>query len=371
MKREKNGRWLVGFALILISLAGSGCVSGMLAKVAVKAPNQQRTPKVVRDAKYREHRDTLFTQQWRVKVGPPSAELLVGVVEPGDYSASYEVDVMQNDKGHRWPVPKLQWTVPAKTLFEVNATVLLLHGYMDSKEDVMHWAVYLAAQGYRCVLVDFRGHGRSTGDWVGFGALETADLKQVIDDLERRGLLTGKLGVMGVSYGASCGLLLAAKDSRVRTVVALEPYSDARSAIVEFAHGVAPKQASRISARTFQTAVEKAPKLGEFSWADADVAAAAANVKVPVLIFHGAKDTWLSPKNSEVLAARLGGEKVLRILPEDDHLSLSLRLTPIHEEVGRWFAEKLPRETPVTGSDSAEALRSGGGASAGAIGASR
>ena len=360
MKQTHGGQWWAGIALMLIALAGSGCVSGMLAKMAVKAPNQQRTPRVVRDAKYRQHRDTLFAQQWRLKVGPPRAELQVGVVEPGDYAARYEIEVKTNDKGHRWPVPKLHWTVPAKTLFEVNATVLLLHGYMDSKEDVMHWAVYLAAQGYRCVLVDLRGHGRSTGDWVGFGALEVADLKQLLDDLERRGLLEGKLGVMGVSYGASCGLLLAAKDPRVSTLVALEPYSDARSAIVEFAHGVAPKQAAKISAATFQAAVQKAPRLGGFSWADADVAAAAANVKVPVLIFHGARDTWLLPKNSEVLAAKLGGEKVLRILPEDDHLSLSLRLTPIHDEVGRWFAEKLPREISSSGVD--EAISGGGSA---------
>lgn len=334
-------RLLVRIGLVFVALASSGCVSSILAKRAVKAPNLQNVPRVVRDAGFREPRDKWYAQQWKLSVGPPAAELSVAVIEPGDYQGFYNIEVKQNDKGHRWLEPTLRWTMPARTRLAVRGTVLLLHGYMDSKEDVLHWALYLAERGYRCVLVDFRGHGRSTGKWIGFGAFEARDLSQVLDDLEKRSLLVGRAGVLGVSYGGSTAILLAARDPRVGAVVALEPYSSAETAIVEFAHGVAPQLASKISRATFASAVAKAPKVGGFSWGDADVAAAAERVTVPVLLIHGAKDTWISVRNSETLLAKLGGKKALKILPEDGHLLLSMRLAPIHEDVLAWFQDAL------------------------------
>jgi len=345
MSRHRTRGWGKGFrqlALLLVlgvvAFGCTGCVSGMLAKMAVKAPNQQRVPKAVRDAEFAARYDGLYAQQWRLAVGPPAAELCVGIVEPGDYAASYRVEVVTDAKGRRYPKPQVMWTVPARASVPVRGTVLLLHGYMDAKEDVFHWAVYLVAQGYRCVLVDLRGHGRSTGDWVSFGAFDARDLSELIDDLEKRGL-SGKsgVGVLGISYGGSTGLLLAARDPRVRAVVALEPYGRADTAVVEFAHEVAPKQATKISAASFAAAVAKAPKLAGFSWGDADVETAATQITVPVLLFHGARDTWLAPGNSERIYAKLAGKKNYVVMPDDDHLSLSLRLAPIYETVHAWF----------------------------------
>jgi pimeloyl-ACP methyl ester carboxylesterase len=328
--------------LALIALAGSGCLSGMLAKIAVKAPNQQRVPRAVRDAGFAARYDGLYTQQWRLEVGPPAAELCVGVIEPGDYAASYRVQVVTDAKGRHYPKPQLTWTVPARASVPLRGTVLLLHGYMDAKEDVFHWAIYLVAQGYRCVLVDLRGHGRSTGNWVSFGAFDARDLSQLIDDLEKRGLAgKGGVGVLGISYGGSTGLLLAARDPRVRAVVALEPYGRADTALVEFAHGIAPKQAAKISAASFAAAVAKAPRLAGFSWTDADVETAATRITVPVLLFHGARDTWIAPGNSERIYAKLGGKKQYVVIPDDDHISLSIRLASIYETVHAWFETAL------------------------------
>ena len=62
-------------------------------------------------------------------------------------------------------------------------------------------------------------------------------------------------------------------------------------------------QAARISDGTFASAVTKAAERGKFSWNDGDVLAAMERVTVPVLFYHGAKDTWLSPDNSRFLQA--------------------------------------------------------------------
>ena len=98
----------------------------------------------------------------------------------------------------------------------------------------------LADAGYRAVLVDLRGRGRSTGKYMTFGLQEAKDLSQVIDALEQRGLLAGNLGVYGISYGATTSIHLAAADRRVRAVVAVEPFSTAREEVPHFARVMVP-----------------------------------------------------------------------------------------------------------------------------------
>lgn len=331
--------------LLALGLGGfaafqAGCVSSILATMAVKAPNQQQVPRAVRDAGYARRFDSVASQIWRLPVGPPQAELCVAVVEPGRYGFSYSVEVKEAN-GWRWLEPKFDWHLPAGTL-PAKGTLVLLHGYRDEKENMAHWALCLAEFGYRCVLVDLRGHGRSTGDTIGFGAFEVPDLSRLLDELQKRGLMTDRVGMLGVSYGASMSLLLAARDQRVTAVVALEPFSDAAKAVVEFAHGVDPKRAAGISDATFAAAVAKAAERGRFSWSAGNVLAAMDRVSAPVLFVHGAKDTWISPDNSRALQARARGPTQLDILPDDDHVALANRLdNHLVPEVSGWFDRYL------------------------------
>lgn len=322
----------------------------MLATIAIQAPNQQQAPRAVWDESYARRFDALYAQVWRLPVGPPAAELAVAVVEPGDYDFHYGIEWKQNEQGHTWCEPKLGWKLPDRAKgasLKSRGTILILHGYRDAKENVAHWALCLAQQGYRCILVDLRGQGRSSGDVIGFGAFEINDLKLLLDDLQRRGLAADRVGLLGVSYGASMSLLLAAQDKRVGVIVALEPFSNAAKAVVEFAHGVSPQEASKISDRTFATAVSLAAQRGHFAWSDGDVLAAMSRVTAPVLFYHGAKDTWISPENSRVLQAKASGPSRLVILPDDDHVLLSMRLEGIYVDVGEWFDRYLALEAVV------------------------
>ena len=53
-----------------------------------------------------------------------------------------------------------------------RGTVILLHGYGLAQFAMVPWAIRLAQSGWRCVLVDLRGHGKSTGKKVYFGTRE-------------------------------------------------------------------------------------------------------------------------------------------------------------------------------------------------------
>jgi pimeloyl-ACP methyl ester carboxylesterase len=227
----------------------------------------------------------------------------------------------------------------------VKGTVVLLHGIMMNRDSNLPWAVYFAEKGYRVVLVDLRGHGRSTGDWIGYGAWESADLVKLADELQRRGLLAGKLGVFGISYGAAVGLQWAARDPRVATVVAVAPFSDPQQAIKEFARGFSPKLAAKLSDATFVAAEEKAVAMAGFKWSEANVLDAVKKLRVPVLFFHGRQDTWIPPAHSELLAkvAPSGSRRV--VLPTDNHLSIAVRYDKVGPRVLDWWAQHLDAAT--------------------------
>ena len=84
-----------------------------------------------------------------------------------------------------------------------RGTVLLLHGIRDTKRSLLGVAERLAENGFRAVLVDLRGHGHSTGDWLSYGPREGADLQQVLDALAQRGELALPVGAYGTSYGGA------------------------------------------------------------------------------------------------------------------------------------------------------------------------
>ena len=345
---------ILGF---LACLAGFGCVSQMVTKRIVEAPNRVDPPWLLRpeNASVLAHNDLLYRQAWRVPVGPPPAELAVAVIEPGDYRLAHSIKTGERRNGKAPVWPQSDWTLPATPLpglIAPKGTLLVLHGYHDAKENMIHWALFLAQHGYRIVLVDLRGHGRSTGDWIGYGAFEVDDLRKVIDALQAKQLLAGPLGVVGLSYGASVGLQLAGRDERVAAVVALEPFSDPRGAVAEFARGVAPQYVGDWTPADFAQAERTAGQLGHFAWESADILGAVERTRAPILYAVAAGDRWISPENSRRLAEHTHSpHAVLTVNFDNDggieqHVLLSWILEPIAPAVARWLDEALLHPGP-------------------------
>lgn len=333
--------------LCVAAIASGGCVSAVLAPRIVTAPNQ--TPGFVgwTDARpeVRVALARLYAHTFRVAVdGPPAAEIAVAVLEPGDYHQRHVLDVRPGVDGKPGYVLDTHWDPRPEGAPRATAkgTIVVLHGFWMSREVVLHWAVNLAQSGYRTVLADLRGHGASTGQWVTYGARETGDLSRVLEALRERDLAGPRIGVLGVSYGGSIGLLWASRDPRIATVVALAPYADPQLAIRQYARAFLPPALSRtLSDRSIAAATRKAARLAEFRWAELDVVAAVAGMERRVLLIHGAADTLIPPEHSHQLyAAATPGSRLLE-LPGEDHFSLALRLDGMSEAVVRWFDEHL------------------------------
>ncbi len=350
-----KARLLPAILLLGLVLGTPGCVTRMLTKAIVEAPNRRIVPYVLspKGARQLERDDRTYAMAWMLPVGPPPAQLSVAVITPGNYHLSHTIKTGKTKHGRAPVWPQTDWTLPpTNPPAAPKATILVLHGFQDTKESMMHWALYLAQAGYRVVLIDLRGHGRSTGQWIGYGAFEVHDLEQVLDDLQKRGLVRGPVGVLGLSYGASVGLQLAGHDRRVGAVVALEPFSEPRQAVIRFARAVVPGLVRDWSDRDFYRAEDRAGRMADFSWQQADVMKSVALATAPILYVHAANDHWVSPEASDDLAFNTHSPHAVITVTFnhpgglEDHVLLSWILDPIAPRVVTWFDECLLHPGP-------------------------
>ena len=254
-----------------------------------------------------------------MKVRPPDAELSVSIVEP------------------------------KTTAQPPRGTILVLHGVLARSAAMLPVARVMAKSGYRAVLADLRGCGRSTGKFMTYGVREAKDLSQLIDELKRRNLLAGPLGVYGISYGATTSIHLAAIDPRVKAVVAVEPFSDARDEIPHFGRVMVPGLGVAIPEATYQRSLDEAGRIAQFDPDAADAAKAIRKTAAPVLIIHGTND-WVVPhRHSERLHAAAPDHSELVSVRWLGHVALWVDPGGRVAQRGRrWFDRWLGQEATET-----------------------
>jgi len=173
-----------------------------------------------------------------VTVGPPPARLCYRVVEPSDYRLELS-STNWLEHGLRHFKFGLDATLPGRPNGWTPAprgTVVLLHGYGVAQFAMAPWALRLAQEGWRCVLVDLRGHGKSTGRRIYFGVREARDLSQLLDALEQDSQLAQPVAAIGESYGAALALRWKTVEPRVGRVVAIAPYAGLSNAVLNICH---------------------------------------------------------------------------------------------------------------------------------------
>jgi uncharacterized protein len=145
-------------------------------------------------------------------------------------------------------------------------------------------------------------------------------------------LEAGPIVLVGTSLGAAVALQEAAVDPRVTAVIAAETFSDLRTV----ATGRAPFFFTPgIIARAFRIAEQQ----GHFEVDAVSPVAAAANIRIPVLLVHGAADTDTPPEHSRRVLDALSGPKRIIFVPGARH-NESLR-ADVWNEIERWLEEVL------------------------------
>lgn len=209
---------------------------------------------------------------------------------------------------------------------KTKGTVMLLHGFEDTKGRMLGLGETLANDGYDVVLSDMRAHGRSGGKYVTFGAVERRDILAIADYLVKNNVISQPFYAMGFSMGAATAVLYAADDPRVKGVVAIAPYSDART--------VLHHHAGYLNDEQFAAAWARAGEIAGFKPDDADVVAAARKLKCPLVVVHGRLDAIVPYEQGEAVYNAAGGKKELKTVDMASHLSI----IALGDD---WFAKQL------------------------------
>lgn len=313
-------RWLILIALTTATLGGCDSArKGLLIESDNYGIDLQHYPDPTADVLSRWH----INEQFRVEVGPEDspASLLCWVVEPSDEAKRSERFVDGEPRG----------------------TVLIMHGYRNRMYNMLGWAEGFADAGYRAVLIDMRGHGRSSGDYISYGVNEHRDAIAVIDELARRDLIAGRLGLWGISMGGSTAIMAAAKDTRIATVIAVAPFTSLRAVLPGFSR--AALVGAFDSDEEIQQFLDDASGEAGFDPDDADALSAMKRVKVPVMIVHGQADNWVPVDH---------GRQLFEAAPPGSHLFVQAAAghLDVHFDIGgeieiesiKWIDRQLSPE---------------------------
>ncbi|MBR1175126.1 alpha/beta fold hydrolase [Bradyrhizobium sp. KB893862 SZCCT0404] len=208
-------------------------------------------------------------------------------------------------------------------MFGRGEPVLLLHGGLANAN---YWGHQVRAlqRHYQVIVMESRGHGRSTRNQEPYGYdLMASDVIGLLDHLGIK-----KTAIVGWSDGAIIGLDIAMKHpERVSRLFAFAANSDpsgvadiASSEVFNAYIARAGEEYKRLSPTptAYKSFVEEITKMWESQpkWTASDLAA----IKVPTWIVDGDHDEAIKRENTEFMAANIPDAGLL-IQPEVSHFS--------------------------------------------------
>jgi pimeloyl-ACP methyl ester carboxylesterase len=323
---------------VLLVLSTAGCGTFMARRMA-QAPNTYPTwfaPKAPVALAFSPKFLTNFSKQFAA-VGPPTARLCYRVVEPADYNL---ISSSTNwlERGRKQFEFDFHADVPGRSNVWTSAprgTVVLLHGYGLAQFSMAPWALRLAQEGWRCVLVDLRGHGKSTGSQIYFGVRETNDLSQLLDKLAQDGQLKEPVAAFGESYGAALALRWKTVEPRVRTVVAVAPYAGLSNAVLNLRH----EYAAWLPKTLIKAGLKQLPAVLEIPAGELDTTTELARRPVTALFVAGAKDKITPVADVEQLHALAAPGSELIVVPDATHEAVTYFFADLVPRVLTWLAE--------------------------------
>ena len=210
--------------------------------------------------------------------------------------------------------------------YGAGAPVILLHGGLANSDYWGNQVPALAAAGYRVILIDSRGHGRSSRDERPYTyELMASDVVAVMDALK-----VPRAAVVGWSDGAIIGLVLAIKNpDRLTRVFAFAANMDPSGVKPDV---LANPTFSRFGTEAATSYARLSPTPSSFDdfakainrmW-DTEpnyTAADLARIATPVAIVDGDHDEAIRRDHTEYLARSIRGARLI-ILPSVSHFAM-------------------------------------------------
>jgi pimeloyl-ACP methyl ester carboxylesterase len=226
-----------------------------------------------------------------------------------------------------------------------GAPVILLHGGLGHSGNWGYQVPALGSSGYRTILMDSRGHGRSTRDARPFSyELMASDVSAVMDVLDLE-----KAGLVGWSDGACTALVLASKaPARVAGVLFFACNMDP-SGTREFEFGPIVKRCFNRHVKDYTQLSATPDQFEEFSDAvglmqrtQPDYSAnELARISVPVAIVHSEHDEFIKREHAEYLARTIPDAEFVH-LPGVSHFAPLQRPEQFNAAMLAFLSRVLP-----------------------------
>lgn len=199
-----------------------------------------------------------------------------------------------------------------------DKTVIIAHGYSGNATQMNAYArMYYERLGYNILLPDARGHGESSGDYIGFGWPERKDyLKWIERVLEANGENT-QIVLHGVSMGGATVMMTSGEDllDSVKAIVEDCGYTSVKDEL-KF-------QLTRMYHLPAFPIVDTTSLLTKiragYFFGEASSLGQVKKSKTPTLFIHGDKDTFVPTEMVQTLYENSPVEKELYIVPNAGH----------------------------------------------------
>jgi alpha-beta hydrolase superfamily lysophospholipase len=198
--------------------------------------------------------------------------------------------------------------------------ILLLHASKGSRWNSLARAEIFASHRYGVLLISFRAHGDSTGNFHDAGYSSQRDVLAAIEFLNNR--CPGRhVVIMGTSLGAAAAVF-AAKEigQRCQGYILESPYQDVKTALWNRTDTYLPPLLSNVAYLGLRAVGPLfLPHLDEISTVRAIGGIPA---DVPVLILAGGADRLARPFEAQALFSQVESHGKLVVFPEANHNNL-------------------------------------------------
>lgn len=182
--------------------------------------------------------------------------------------------------------------IPAESSDEPEKIVLCFHGYTsEGLNDYTSLSKFYHSLGYQLMIVDERGHGKSEGEYIGFGCLDRYDALSWIQYLENRFSKNQQVILHGISMGGATVLMTSGLDlpDTVKAIIsdcAFTSAWDVFSSVLKTQYHLPSFPIMQIS-----NAITK--KEAGYRLDECNAAEEVKKAKVPILFIHGDQDTFV------------------------------------------------------------------------------
>lgn len=255
-----------------------------------------------------------------------------------------DVDITANDG-----VTLRAWSIRPPRDNDNGNAVLLLHGLGDNRTGMTGYAELLLSHGYSVLMPDSRGQGKSDGNLVTFGLLETDDIRRWLDWLQQKNGRADNappgstrpqpvpprcIFGLGESMGAAQLLQSIRTETRFCAVVAESPFASFREIgydRVGQRFNTGPWLGRTILRPIVEFAFLCARLKYKLDFEQVSPEDAIARTRVPIFLIHGKIDSNIPVRHADLIVARNPGISFWEV-PNADHCGA---MSTASEEFGR------------------------------------